>query len=234
MNRSVHKSTVQDRVLVDTGLRVYMQKVFSTMGLGLLVTGVTAYFVATTPALLELVFGSSLQWLLLIATLLVPITLGVGIERLSPGAAQALFWGYAVLMGVTTSVIFLAYTTESIAHVFLIASCMFGGMSLYGYTTQKDLTAWGSFLFMGLLGRVVASLVNLFVGSSPFQMALSLISVVVFTGLTAYDVQRIRSFYYVAGSAERQGKFVVLGALSLYLDFINIFLSLLRLFGDRR
>ena len=107
-------------------------------------------------------------------------------------------------------------------------------MSLYGYTTQKDLTAWGSFLFMGLLGLVVASLVNLFVGSSPFQMALSLISVVVFTGLTAYDVQRIRSFYYVAGSAERQGKFVVLGALSLYLDFINIFLSLLRLFGDRR
>ena len=234
MNRSVHKSTVQGQVSVDAGLRAYMQKVFSTMGLGLLVTGVTAYFVATTPALVNLIFGSSLQWLLLIATLIVPITLGVGIERLSSGAAQALFWGYAILMGMTLSVIFLGYTTDSIARIFLIAACMFGGMSLYGYTTQKDLTAWGSFLFMGLFGLVLASLVNVFLGSTPLQMALSVVSVIVFTGLTAYDVQRIRSLYQIAGSPERQGKFVILGALSLYLDFINIFLSLLRLFGDRR
>ena len=111
---------------------------------------------------------------------------------------------------------------------------MFGGMSLYGYTTHRDLTAWGSFLFMGLFGLVISSIVNVFVGSSPFQMALSVISVILFTGLTAYDVQMIRRLYQVAGSAERQGKFVILGALSLYLDFINMFLSLLRLFGDRR
>ena len=234
MNRSVHKSAAQSRTVVDAGLRAYMQKVFSTMGLGLLLTGATAYFVATTPALVELFLGSPLRWVLLIATFAIPLTIGVGIERLSSGAAQGLFWGYAVLMGVTTSVIFLGYTTDSIARIFLITSCMFGGMSLYGYTTHRDLTAWGSFLFMGLFGLVISSIVNVFVGSSPFQMALSVISVILFTGLTAYDVQMIRRLYQVAGSAERQGKFVILGALSLYLDFINMFLSLLRLFGDRR
>ena len=162
MNRSVHKSAAQSRTVVDAGLRAYMQKVFSTMGLGLLLTGVTAYFVATTPALVELFLGSPLRWVLLIATFAIPLTIGVGIERLSSGAAQGLFWGYAVLMGVTTSVIFLGYTTDSIARIFLITSCMFGGMSLYGYTTHRDLTAWGSFLFMGLFGLVISSIVNIF------------------------------------------------------------------------
>lgn len=234
MDRSLNKSVGRGGVLIDAGLRVYMQKVFSTMGLGLALTGLVAYVVASTPALYRVILGTPLVWVLLIATLAVPVTLGASIGRLRASTAQMLFWGYAALMGATTSSVFLIYTMESVARVFLITSCMFGGMSLYGYTTKRDLTNWGSFLFMGVLGLVLASIVNLFVGSTPLQMALSVIAVLVFTGLTAYDVQMIARLYQPSAGEDVRKKSVVLGALSLYLDFINMFFALLRLFGDRR
>ncbi|WP_031933691.1 Bax inhibitor-1/YccA family protein [Candidatus Hepatobacter penaei] len=234
MDRSLNKSVGRGGVLVDAGLRVYMQKVFSTMGLGLALTGLVAYVVASTPALYGVILGTPLVWVLLIATLAVPVTLGASIGRLRASTAQMLFWGYAALMGATTSSVFLIYAMESVARVFLITSCMFGGMSLYGYTTKRDLTNWGSFLFMGVLGLVLASVVNLFVGSTPLQMALSVVAVLVFTGLTAYDVQMIARLYQPSAGEDVRKKSVVLGALSLYLDFINMFFALLRLFGDRR
>jgi len=234
MKTSVNKPFERTAGLVDAGLRAYMQKVFGMMALGLGVTGFVAYLVATTPALAIPILTTPLMWVFLIATFMIPVTIGVGINRLSASAAQSLFWVYAVLMGITTSGILLTYTGHSVARVFLITACMFGSMSLYGYVTKRDLSSWGSFLFMGLMGLVIASVVNLFVGSSAFQMALSVIGVLVFTGLTAYDVQMIRGFYRSNMDAESQNKVVTLGALSLYLDFVNIFFSLLRLMGDRR
>lgn len=234
MNRFFEKRAASGTARVDAGLRAFMQRVFSMMGLGLAVTGVVAYFVANTPALAQAVLGTNLFWLLMIATIAIPLTLGAAIHRLSTTTASALFWTYATLMGLSLSGVFFAYTGESITRIFLISAALFGSMALYGYTTQRDLSAWGSFLFMGLMGVVLASVVNLFLGSSPLQMALSVVSVLVFTGLTAYDVQMLREFYHPNISEEGLTRISILGALRLYLDFINIFLSLLRLFGDRR
>ncbi len=234
MNRSFENPIQKATTHVDQGLRAYMQKVFAMMGLGLVLSGGVAYFVASTPALFIPLLTTNLKWVVLIATFAIPLTLGMGINRLKASTAQALFWAYAALMGITCAGICLAFTSESIARVFLVTACMFGGMCLYGYTTKKDLTAWGSFLFMGLFGLIIASVVNLFIGSSPLQMALSVVSVIVFTGLTAYDVQMIRSFYHSGMSAEAETKAATFGALHLYLDFVNIFFALLRLFGDRR
>ena len=232
VNRSVHKTSATG-VHIDVGLREFMQKVFGTMALGLGVTGLIAYVVASSPALYVPLLTTPLRWVFLLATLGLPLTLAFGLNKLSEGTARALFWAYAAVMGVSTSSILLAYTGESVARVFLITACMFGGMSLYGYVTKRDLSAYHSFFMMGLWGVILASLVNLFVGSSALQMALSVITVLVFTGLTAYDVQKIRSFYYQAPEG-LHSKFITLSALSLYLDFINIFFAMLRLFGDRR
>ena len=234
MPRQVYTSASAERSLVDEGLRSYLQKVYAYMGLGLALTGFVAYLVASTPALYIPLLTTPLRWVVLLATLAIPFVLGFGIQRLSFQAARGLFGVYAGLMGVALSSIFLAYTGDSIARIFLVTSCTFGGMSLYGYTTQKDLSSWGSFLFMGVLGVVLASVVNLFMQSSALQFALSVITVLVFTGLTAYDTQMIRNMYDANLTEETRGKMAVFGALQLYLDFVNIFLSLLRLFGDRR
>lgn len=234
MNRSFERPAEKAATHLDMGLRSYMQKVFAMMGLGLAVSGGVAYFVANTPSIIIPLLTTPLKWVFLIATFAIPLTLGMGIQRLKASTAQALFWTYAGLMGVTASWILLAYTYESVTRVFLITACMFGSMSLYGYTTKRDLTAWGSFLFMGLFGLIIASLVNLFMGSTVVQMALSVIAVIVFTGLTAYDVQMIRNFYSSGMSQEAETKAATLGALHLYLDFVNIFFALMRLFGDRR
>lgn len=233
MNNSFH-TTSRQNTAVDAGLRAFMQRVFGLMGLGLGLTALVAYFVASTPSIYMPLLTTNLKWVLFFATIGIPLTLGMGINRLSTGTASALFWVYAALMGASLSSILLLYTGESVARVFLITSCLFGGMSLYGYTTQKDLTSWGSFLFMGLMGLVLATIVNAFVGSSAFQMALSVIAVLVFTGLTAYDVQIIRRFYHTGMGADAASRASILGALRLYLDFINIFVALMRLMGDRR
>lgn len=231
MNRT---DTARTTTKIDAGLRTFMQRVFSTMGLGLALTGFAAYFVASTPALYIPLLTTPLRWVLLLATIGIPLGLGAGLRKLSASAASALFWTYAGLMGASLSTILLMYTGESVARIFLITACLFGSMSLYGYTTNKDLTAWSSFLFMGLWGIVLASVVNLFLGSSSFQMALSFLSVIVFTGLTAYDVQNIRGFYRNGMTDDDKSRATTLGALHLYLNFINIFLALMRLFGDRR
>lgn len=234
MNRPFQRPSSATHTSVDAGLRAFMQRVFTMMGLGLSLTGLVAYATAHSPELAYAVLATPLKWIVLIATLAIPLTLGATIHRLSSSTASMLFWTYAGLMGLALSGIFLVYTGASIARIFFISASLFGSMALYGYTTERDLTAWGSFLFMGLWGVVLASLVNMFMGSSPLQMALSVMSVIIFTGLTAYDVQSIRTFYNRNMSADDLSRGATLGALRLYLDAINIFLSLLRLFGDRR
>lgn len=218
---------------VDVGLRAYMLRVYNYMAGGLALTGAVAYFGATSGFYASMV-GTPLFWVVLLAPLALVFFLSFRIQTISLGAAQLGFWAYAGLVGLSLSGIFLVYTGESIARVFFISAATFGATSLYGYTTRTDLSRFGSFLFMGLIGIVIAALVNIFLASSALQFAISVIGVLLFTGLTAYDTQRIKEIY-VAGEDEAvAGKKAIMGALALYLDFLNLFLMLLQLFGDRR
>jgi len=230
---------------VDEGLRAYMLRVYNYMVLGLAITGVAAfgiYQVAFDSAagVLQLtpfgqtLFGSPLMWVLFLAPLGMVFFLGFRINKMSVAAAQTTFWIFAALMGVSLSTIFAAYSAESITRVFFITAATFGAMSLWGYTTRRDLTGMGSFLMMGLIGIIIAMLVNFFLHSSALQFAISVIGVLVFTGLTAYDTQKIKEMYYVGDDGTVAGRKAIMGALSLYLDFINLFLMLLRLFGNSR
>jgi FtsH-binding integral membrane protein len=214
------------------GLRTYMISVYNYMAMGLGLTGGVALLVVSSPTLLQAIMP--MMWLFIVAPLGLVLFLSFRINTLQYSTAQMLFWLYAALNGVAFSTIFLAYTYESIARVFFITAGMFAAMSLYGYTTRKDLTSWGSFLFMGLIGLILASIVNIFWPSSSLQFLISIGGVIIFTGLTAYDTQTIKEGYREGSSAEVAGKKAIFGALQLYLDFINIFLSLLRLMGDRR
>jgi FtsH-binding integral membrane protein len=219
--------------LIDAGLRVYMQRVYSYMAGGLALTGVVAY-VAAFSGFYQAVAATPLIWIVMLAPLGFVLVLSFGIQRISAGTAAALFWIYAALMGLSLGSIFLVFTGVSIARVFFITAATFGAMSLYGYTTRSDLSGFGSFLLMGIIGIVIASIVNIFVGSSVLQFAISVIGVIVFVGLTAYDTQRIREMYLESDTDEVEGKKAILGALALYLDFINLFMMLLQLFGQRR
>jgi hypothetical protein len=223
---------------VDQGLRAYMLGVYNYMALGVGLTGVvamaTAYLAETNLAVAQLLYFSPLRWVIMLAPLGMVFLLSFGVNRMSLFATQVSFWIYAALVGLSLSAIFLVFTNTSIAQVFFATAAAFAGLSLWGYTTKKNLSAWGSFLFMGLIGIIVASLVNLFVGSSALQFAISVIGVLVFAGLTAYDTQRIKEMYFVVQhDAVAMGKSAVMGALSLYLDFINMFVMLLQLFGSR-
>jgi FtsH-binding integral membrane protein len=219
--------------LIDAGLRAYMQRVYSYMAGGLALTGIVAY-VAASSGFYQAVAATPFIWFVMLAPLGFVLVLSFGIQRLSAGAAAALFWIYAAVMGLSLGSVFLVFTGVSIARVFFITAATFGAMSLYGYTTRSDLSSFGSFLLMGLIGIVIASIVNVFVGSSALQLAISIIGVIVFVGLTAYDTQRIRDMYLESDTDEVEGKKAILGALALYLDFINLFLMLLQLFGQRR
>ena len=223
--------------MIDEGLRSYMIKVFNYMGLGLCVTALSAYLVANTP-LIGLMYNidqatrtvslSGLGYLIMFAPLLMIFAFQAVITRGSVFATQAMFWAFSAIMGMSLSNILMAYTAGSIARVFLITAATFGTMSLIGYTTKKDLSSVGSFLRMGVWGLIIASIVNIFMHSTPLMYAISYISVAVFTGLTAYDVQNIKNMYYhVSASGEFAKKAAVAGALSLYIDFINIFISLM-------
>lgn len=214
------------------GLRAYMLSVYNYMALGLGLTGGVALLVVSSPALLNAIMPMML--LFIIAPVALVFFLSFKINTMKYTTAQAVFWLYAALNGVAFSTIFLAYTYESIARVFFITAGMFAAMSLYGYTTKKDLTAMGSFLFMGLIGLIIASLVNLFWPSGMLQFMISVAGVIIFTGLTAYDTQSIKEAYTEGSSTEVAGKRAIFGALRLYLDFINLFLMMLRLMGDRR
>ncbi len=222
------------REVVDQGLRSYMLKIYNYMALGLAITGLTAMMVSSSPQLMAALFGTPLMWVVMFAPLGVALFLQFRLAHLSAGTAQTMFWIYAGLMGVSLSSIFIMYTGTSIARVFFITAATFSGMSLYGYTTKRDLSSFGSFLFMGLIGVILASVVNIFVKSSMMQFIVSILSVIIFTGLTAYDTQRLKELYYSGDTYEVGIKKAILGALMLYLDFINLFLSLMRLIGDRR
>jgi len=223
--RAAALSAVQTRVI---------NQVYLWMTLGLALTGATAFFVASTDSIKQVIFGNQIVfWGLVIAELGLVFVISGLISRLSAAAATGLFFLYSALNGLTLASIFLVYNLGSIAGVFLITAGTFGVMSLYGITTKTDLTKIGNLLFMALIGMVIAGLVNIFIGSSVLSLIISVIGVVVFTGLTAYDAQRIKEMSAAALDGESEGKIAVLGALSLYLNFINLFLSLLRLFGSR-
>ena len=218
---------------IDAGLRKYMLGVYNYMAAGVAITGLMAYVVSTQPALMQTLFGSGLSFVVMLAPLGFVLALSFGINRMSASTAQIVFWAFAAVMGVSLSTIFITYTGSSIARVFFISAGAFAGLSLFGYTTKKDLTGMGSFLMMGLIGIILASIVNIFLASSALQFTISVIGVLVFAGLTAYDTQRIKSQYYEGDGSETAAKKSLMGALSLYLNFINMFLMLLSLFGNR-
>jgi uncharacterized protein len=226
-------SAQADAAPIDAGLRKYMLQVYNYMASGVLLTGIVAGAVASSPAAIEMIFGSGLSLVVMLAPFAFILALSFGINKMSAGTAQAVFWAFAAVMGLSLSSIFLAYTGESVARVFFITAGAFAGLSLYGYTTKKDLSGFGSFLIMGLIGIVIASLVNIFLQSSAMQWMISVVGVLVFAGLTAYDTQRIKLMYSELDDSEVYGKKAIMGALSLYLDFINMFLMLLHLFGNR-
>jgi FtsH-binding integral membrane protein len=238
---------------IDQGLRAHMLRVYNYMAIGLGITGVLAYLtysLATTTdpsqavaqmangvmltSLGATIYGGIFMWVLILAPLAMVFFLSFRINTLSVGAAQITFWLYAALLGISLSSIFVVYTAQSITQVFFIAAATFGAMSLYGYTTKRDLTQFGSFLFMGLIGLIIAMVVNFFLQSSALGFAISAIGVLIFVGLTAYDTQKIKEMYAVNDDGTASGRKAIMGALALYLDFLNIFLFLLQLFGDRR
>jgi FtsH-binding integral membrane protein len=222
----------------DAGLRSYMLSVYNYMASGVLLTGVVALLFANSPYM-SLLFSpqgrpSGLGYVVMFAPLGVVLWLSFGINRISETTAKALFWAYAVLMGLSLSTVLLVYTGASVAQTFFASAAAFGGLSLWGYTTKRDLSAMGGFLIMGVVGIMVAMLINMFMQSSALELAISVIGVLLFAGLTAYDTQRIKSMYFSVAGTSFAGKSVVMGALQLYLDFINMFLFLLRFMGDRR
>jgi hypothetical protein len=219
-------------VAVDAGLRAHMIRVYNYMAGGVALTGLVAYF--TNSLVGPQLYASPLMYVLIFAPLALVFFISFRIERLSASTARALFFLYAALVGASLSVIFAVYTDASITRVFFISAAAFGGLSLWGYTTQRDLTGMGSFLMMGLIGIIIASLVNIFLRSSGLYWIISVIGVIVFAGLTAWDTQKIKEMYSPYDDGTVLGRKAVMGALSLYLDFINLFLMLLRLFGDRR
>ena len=233
--------------IIDEGLRAYMLKVYNYMGSGVLLTGVIALMffkmaVVTSNGgeIIGLtnfgnsIYNSGLKWVIMLAPLAVVFYMSFGIAKMSAAKAQTTFWVFAALMGASLSSIFLMYTGASITRVFFITAGTFGAMSIYGYTTKKDLTKLGSFLMMGLFGIIIASVVNIFMKSTMMYFVISILGVLIFVGLTAYDTQKIKNMYMASDSGELMGKKAVMGALTLYLDFINLFIMLLRLFGQRR
>ena len=226
---------------IDQGLRAYMLRVYNYMAIALAVTGIAAlatYNMAVSGGQLTpfgvAIYTSALKWVVMLAPLALVFFLSFRIQSLSVGAAQATFWIYSALVGVSLSTIFLVYTATSITQTFFVTAAAFGALSLYGYTTKRDLSAMGSFLVMGLFGLIIAMLVNLFLQSSAMQFAISVIGVLIFAGLTAWDTQKIKNMYdIVANDETMMGRTAIMGALSLYLDFINMFMFLLQFLGNR-
>lgn len=240
---SPSSTTTATGVAVDAGLRAHMLKVYNYMASAVLLTGIIAVLVGNTTLVYSLVSYNALTghiapsvlgWIVTLAPLGVVLWLSFGINRISTGTAQFLFWTYAVLLGASLSTIFLVYTGASIALTFFATAAAFASLSLYGYTTKRDLTGMGTFLLMGLVGLIVASIVNIFWMNDTFSLVIAAIGVLVFAGLTAYDTQKIKSFYLQIQGTDFVGKAAIMGALNLYLDFINMFLMLLRFMGDRR
>ncbi len=217
----------------DEGLRQHMLRVYNYMGLGLVVTGMVAYIVGSTPALYVPIFSTPLKWVVMLAPLAFVLFFSFRINSISTAGAQTLYWAFCAVMGLSLASVFLVFTGASIARTFFIAATMFGAMSLYGYTTKRDLSKYASFLIMGLIGVIIAMIVNIFLASSALQFAISVIGILVFVGLTAWDTQRIKEEYAEHAGHETLTKMAVFGAFSLYLNFINIFTLLLNFTGER-
>jgi uncharacterized protein len=232
-NRWTARGAAVPQAEVDAGLRAFMLRVYNYMAGGLALTGVVAYAAAAS-GLYVSIAGSPLFWLVILAPLGLVMLLSFRIQSMSLGSAQLTFWAYAALMGLSLAGIFLIYTQTSIARVFFITAGTFAAMSLYGYTTRSDLSRFGSFLFMGLIGIIIAGLVNMFIGSQGLQLLISIVGVIVFVGLTAWDTQAIKEMYFEGDGELVAGKKAILGALRLYLDFINLFVLLMQLLGNRR
>mgnify|MGYP001314056531 CR=1 FL=1 len=245
------KSSTADTHVIDQGLRSHMLKVYNYMASGVFLTGIVSLlvfkfsggmnisfgpsgFTGLTNPFGELIFNSGFKWLVMLAPLGIVIYLSFGIAKMSTSKAQSIFWVFAALMGASLASIFIVYTQMSIARVFFITAGTFGAMSIYGYTTKRDLTKLGSFLIMGLIGIIIASVVNIFINSGMMHFVISVLGVLIFVGLTAYDTQKIKNMYLASDGSEISGKKAIMGALTLYLDFINLFIMLLRLFGQRR
>ncbi len=218
---------------LDAGLRRHMLGIFNAMGVGLIVTGITAFAVANTPPLASAIFGTPLKWLAIFAPLAFVLLLSFRIERMSAASLRTAFAAFSAVMGVSLASIFLVFTGTSIARTFFIAATMFLAMSLWGYTTQRDLSKWTTFLMMGLIGVVIASIVNLFLASTALQLAVSVVGVFVFAALTAWDMQRAKSDYLAYAGTEHSEKLAIWSALSLYLNLVNIFQLMLSFFGQR-
>ena len=221
------------RAARDAGLRSYMLSVYNYMASGVLLTGIVALLFANS-GMAEQVMATPLRWVIMLAPLAFVMVMSFGINRISTGTLQILFWAFATAMGLSMSTIFLVYTGTSIAQTFFAVSAAFMGLSLYGYTTKKDLSGFGTFLIMGVVGLIVAMVINIFLQSPAMQMAISAIGVLLFAGLTAYDTQKIKSMYAHVAGTDMMGKTVIMGALNLYLDFVNMFTFLLSFMGDRR
>jgi FtsH-binding integral membrane protein len=227
---------------IDEGLRAHMSKVYGTMSVGMLLTFAVAWAVGTSPDLLSVFRDPAtlqpniLGWIIMFAPLIMVFAFGAAINRLSAAGAQLFFYVFASVMGLSLAWIFVAFTGMSIAQIFLVTSIAFAGLSLYGYTTKKDISGWGAFLIMGVIGLIVASIVNIFLASPAIMFAISILGVLIFAGLTAYDTQNIKNTYLqhaAHGDSEWMAKSGIMGALSLYLNFINMFMFLLQLFGNR-
>lgn len=223
-----------DAAQIDVGLRQYMLKVYNYMAGALALTGLIALLVASTPAAVQLIFGTPLKWVVMLAPLGLVFFMGMRINQMRASTAQTLFWVYAALMGASLASIFLVFTGASVARTFFVTAAAFAGLSLYGYTTKRDLSAFGSFLVMGLIGLIIASLVNIFLASPLMQWVISAAGVLIFAGLTAWDTQKIKEMYWELDDGEVATKKAVFGALSLYMDFINLFMFLLQFLGVRR
>ncbi|MCF1505361.1 MULTISPECIES: Bax inhibitor-1/YccA family protein [unclassified Afifella] len=245
VDRSSTVSRAGARAGIDEGLRAFMLGIYNNMAMGLAVTGVAAfatfYFAVEQTAggamltpFGQAVYASPLKWVIMFAPLLFVFGFSAGINRMQPGTARMVFLAFAAVMGLSLSTIFLVFTGQSIVQTFFVTAAAFGGLSLWGYTTKKDLSGWGSFLVMGLIGIIIASIVNIFLASSALQFAVSAIGVLLFAGLTAYDTQRLKNTYdYVSGDTVAAGRASIMGALQLYLDFINLFMFLLQFMGNR-
>jgi len=217
---------------IDAGLRAHMLKVYNYMASGVLLTGIVAMLFANSGMAAQ-VMATPLRWVLIFAPLAFVMVMSFGMHKLSTASLQAMFWGFAIVMGLSMSSIFLVFSGESIARTFFVTAAAFAGLSLYGYTTKKNLSGFGTFLIMGVIGLLIASVVNIFLGSSTLQLVVSFLGVLIFAGLTAYDTQRIKSEYVHFAGHESIGKLAIMGALSLYLDFINMFQFLLSFLGNR-
>ena len=231
--RKVMSQAQAQAAATDVGLRAYMLRVYNYMCVALALSGAVAFFVSTSPALQQAIFGTPLMWVVFLAPLGLVFFLSARINKMSASAAQTTFWIFAALMGMSLASIFIAYTPESVTRVFFITAGAFAGLSLVGYTTKKDLSGMGTFLFMGVIGLVIAMVVNMFLGSSMLQLGISVLGVLIFAGLTAYDTQQIKLMYYEADGEEVATKKSIMGALKLYLDFLNMFIFLMHILGNR-